>query len=384
MNLETALTALRTAGYGITAEGPDHWRVRFGQGPQALDNVVNSAEIIAFVERQVVPSDAEATPRLDLPQTIAMLRAAGLSVEPVGPGYWQVIFADGSRALANLFTNERLLRLGNTVAATVPWLIRGRLPQVAPQRADRPVDPALVCYTLFRLGWVTASDLAEINSYDEQRLGAALMTLAGAGHIIAGPEETWRLTASGWQHIAHLIPTDVHLPGEEDLPDPRLAIVVARLIRDLRPLQLTRLELTYPGIADALPNSRGRSALLTAAPEPRGIAWTRNLMAQATAAEVPTLSFAVELIEADRATSEALSELLQVMRQRLVSQPIVPCLVVADDGLAAVVRAEASQVLPKGPWAVSTVHGAQEHQWMTYPSGRMEIDLTLALSQARN
>lgn len=385
MNLETVLAALRTAGYQITPIAPDLWQLQYGQGPHAINQVLTSAALIAVVTQHAAQAHQPNNPALDLPQTVAMLRAAGLAVEPIGPGYWQVVFIDGTRTLADLFTAERLLQLGNTVAETVPWLISGRRLPDAGERSRSPVSPTAIYYTLFRLGRATARAIAWLNLFDEQELGAMLITLAGAGTITAGPEETWALTLSGWQHIAHMVPADIKPPTEQELPDPRLAIVVARLIHDLRPLQLTRLELIYPGIAASLPGAPGRSALLVASPAPHGIAWTRNLATQAAAVGVPTLTFATELIEADRATSTALNKLLALIRSGNSSNPtMMPCLVAADDGLAATVLAEMKQLLPAGPWAVSTVDGAQAGQWTTYSSGRLEVDLTLALYQTRN
>jgi hypothetical protein len=295
------------------------------------------------------------------------------------------VFADGDRTLAQLFTAESLVRLGTMVVTAVPGLLRGQHPYWdLQQRTRRPVDPTEVAYLLARLGRVTSADLARLGWYAPEALAAALHTLTQAAHIQRGPEATWTLTPAGGQRIRHLVPADVALPTERDLPHPHLAMVVAQLIDDLRPLQLSRLELTYPGLVGPLALARGRSALLTVAPEPQGIAWTRNLAAQAAAAGVPSLHIAIELIEADRATSSALGDVHTMLGAPTAPAPLFPCLVTADAGLAALVQAELRRWQPTGCWAVSSVDAAREGRWMTAPSGRLEVDLGLALRQVRN
>jgi hypothetical protein len=379
MNIETALAALRTAGYRITSLDAQTWRIQPGLDTTAQGRTVTSAEIIALVQPHVPSPDLARITALTLAQSVAMLRAAGLTVEPVGPGYWQVQFVASSRTHANLFAAERLHQLGNIVAQAVPGLLRSQHPYWQQQQeARRSIDLAEVCYTLSRLGWATSADLAALVFCDPAELAATLDGLTQAGELTAGPEETWTLAATGWHRIAHLVPAGTSVPAERDLPDPRLAQVVARLILALRPLQLSRMELLAPGLCGPLADSRGRSLLLTVAPEPRGNAWTRDLAGQAANMGAPMLRLAIEFLEADRATSHRLDELITLLREAETSTPILPCLVTSDPGLAEVVQAELRGWRPMGPWLVGDLRGAMESRWMTAPSGQFELDLSLA------
>lgn len=378
MNLDTALVTLHTAGISITSISKTQWDVRMGFGATAPVHTFSDEGLVDLVERLPTLSGSTWQPILTFAQTVAMLRAADMTVEPMDASFWQVVFGmDGPRPWARQFTSPRLMHLGSHVAHLVP-VVLGNLPLHGTPQPPPPFDERTLVPTLARLGYATPRQLAQLHQVSEAAVGQVLTQLVQAGLTRAGVVGNWLLSELGLQHAAQFVALEQIWRTPYDGITEDLALGVVHLTTDLQRIQFAQMELVY-----GHPSYR-QAALLTVAPQPGSINWTHDLELHAAVAGLPTLTLLVKLLEADEATSTALPVLLACLRQDAHPTQCFPCIIANDNGIADVAAAALARHLPHGPWAVSSLAQLMTGQWVTHGSGQLLVDLALALRAGRD
>lgn len=377
MQLDTTLATLHTAGISTTPISQTQWDVRVGFGPTAPVTTVSDEGLIDLVERYQQSFVPTTQPILTLAQTVAMLRATGMTVEPMDACYWQVVFcSDDARTYARMIPQTKVLSLGAQVAQLVP-VVLGNLPPHGTRRAQ-PLDGRTLMQTLAHLGYANTKQVAQLHHGSEADVGQVLAPLVQAGHVRAGACGNWLLSETGWQQAAQFVALERIWGHRQPALADHLAFALAHLTHELHSIQCSQLEIVYGRTAYR------NAALLTVAPQSGSIVWTHDLDVQAAAAGLPTLTVLVKILEADEATSTELPALLARLRQDAHPTQCFPCIIASDDGLADVAAAALGRHLPHGPWAVSSLAQLTTGQWVTHGSGQLLVDLALALRAGRD